>query len=111
MCIRDNYEAATDKAMELFGYDDLRAEQRQRRESGDRVQLGIGTSTFTEMCGLAPSRVPGSLAYGAGGWEYAQVRVLPTGAVEVVTGVSGHGQGHETAVSYTHLTLPTILRV
>ena len=94
-----NYEAATDKAMELFGYDDLRAEQRQRRESGDRVQLGIGTSTFTEMCGLAPSRVLGSLAYGAGGWEYAQVRVLPTGAVEVVTGVSGHGQGHETAWS------------
>jgi len=94
-----NYEAATDKAMELFGYDELRAEQQQRRESGDRVQLGLGVSTFTEMCGLAPSRVLGSLAYGAGGWEYAQVRVLPTGAVEVVTGVSAHGQGHETAWS------------
>ncbi|MGZ5422073.1 MAG: xanthine dehydrogenase family protein molybdopterin-binding subunit, partial [Aeromicrobium sp.] len=94
-----NYEAATDKAMELFGYDELRAEQKARRESGDRVQLGLGISTFTEMCGLAPSRVLGSLDYGAGGWEYAQVRVLPTGNVEVVTGVSGHGQGHETAWS------------
>ena len=51
------------------------------------------------MCGLAPSRVLGSLAYGAGGWEHASIRVLPTGKVEVVTGVSAHGQGHETAFS------------
>ena len=94
-----NYEAATDKALGLFGYDALRAEQKRRRESGDRVQLGIGVSTYTEMCGLAPSRVLGSLDYGAGGWEYAQVRVLPTGNVEVVTGISPHGQGHETSFS------------
>src|SRR5690606_17599888 len=58
-----NYEAATDRAMELFDYDGLRAEQQQRRDAGDPVQLGIGISTFTEMCGLAPSRVLGSLSY------------------------------------------------
>lgn len=94
-----NYEAATEKAKEMFGYDALRAEQKQRRESKDPVQLGIGISTFTEMCGLAPSRVLGSLDYGAGGWEHAAVRMLPTGKVEVITGVSAHGQGHETAWS------------
>jgi len=94
-----NYEAATARAKELFGYDDLRAEQQRRRDAGDLVQLGIGVSTFTEMCGLAPSRVLGSLAYGAGGWEHAEVRMLPTGKVEVVTGTSAHGQGHETAWS------------
>ena len=94
-----NYEAATAKARELFGYDALRQEQEQRRASGDPVQLGIGVSTFTEMCGLAPSRVLGSLAYGAGGWEQASIRMLPTGKVEVVTGSSAHGQGHETAWS------------
>src|SRR6202012_5112994 len=94
-----NYEAATAKAVELFGYDDLRKEQAARRESGDPVQLGIGISTFTEMCGLAPSKVVGSLAYGAGGWESASIRMLPTGKVEVVTGSSAHGQGHETAWS------------
>src|SRR6201996_6528135 len=94
-----NYEAATAKAKELFGYDELRAEQERRRASGDPVQLGIGVSTFTEMCGLAPSRVLGSLAYGAGGWESASIRMLPTGKVEVVTGSSAHGQGHETAWS------------
>jgi carbon-monoxide dehydrogenase large subunit len=94
-----NYEAATAKARDLFGYDDLRAEQQRRRASGDPVQLGIGISTFTEMCGLAPSRVLGSLAYGAGGWEQASIRMLPTGKVEVVTGSSAHGQGHETAWS------------
>jgi carbon-monoxide dehydrogenase large subunit len=94
-----NYEAATARAKEMFGYDQLRAEQRRRREAKDPVQLGIGVSTFTEMCGLAPSRVLGSLSYGAGGWEHAAVRMLPTGKVEVVTGSSPHGQGHETAWS------------
>ncbi|GAB2709621.1 xanthine dehydrogenase family protein molybdopterin-binding subunit [Arthrobacter bambusae] len=94
-----NYEAATAKALELFGYDELRAEQAKRREANDPVQLGIGISTFTEMCGLAPSRVLGALSYAAGGWEHAQVRVLPTGNIEVVTGTSPHGQGHETAWS------------
>ena len=63
------------------------------------MQLGIGFSTFTEMCGLAPSRVLGSLSYGAGGWEHASIRMLPTGKVEVVTGSTPHGQGHETAWS------------
>ena len=94
-----NYEAATARARDLFGYDALRAEQAKRRESNDPVQLGIGISTYTEMCGLAPSRVLGSLSYGAGGWEHASVRMLPTGKVEVVTGSSAHGQGHETAWS------------
>jgi carbon-monoxide dehydrogenase large subunit len=94
-----DYDAATQQALELLGYDELRAEQQRRRESGDPVQLGIGFSTFTEMCGLAPSRVLGSLAYGAGGWESASIRMLPTGKVEVVTGSTPHGQGHETAWS------------
>jgi carbon-monoxide dehydrogenase large subunit len=94
-----NYKAATVKAKELFGYDELRAEQQRRRDSKDPVQLGIGVSTYTEMCGLAPSRVLGSLSYGAGGWESATIRMLPTGKVEVVTGTSPHGQGHETAWS------------
>jgi len=94
-----NYEAATDKAMALFGYDELRREQAQRRERGDRMQLGIGISTFTEMCGVAPSRLLGSLSYGAGGWEAASIRMLPTGKVEVVTGTSPHGQGHVTCWS------------
>jgi len=94
-----NYEAATAKALQLFGYDELRMEQQRRRDSGDPVQLGIGISTFTEMCGLAPSRVWGALRYAAGGWENASIRMLPTGKVEVITGVSPHGQGHETAWS------------
>jgi aerobic carbon-monoxide dehydrogenase large subunit len=94
-----NYEAATARAMELFGYDELREEQQRRRSSGDVVQLGIGISTYTEMCGLAPSRVLGALRYAAGGWETASIRMLPTGKVEVITGTSPHGQGHETVWS------------
>jgi carbon-monoxide dehydrogenase large subunit len=94
-----NYEAATARATELFDYEGLRREQRERRERKDPVQLGIGVSTFTEMCGLAPSRILGALNYGAGGWEHASIRMLATGTVEVVTGASAHGQGHETAWS------------
>ena len=87
------------------GQGDVRVRRAARRAdggaatSGDPVQLGIGVSTFTEMCGLAPSRVLGSLNYGAGGWEHASVRMLPTGKVEVITGACAHGQGHETAFS------------
>jgi carbon-monoxide dehydrogenase large subunit len=94
-----NYEAATARARELLGYQRLREEQEERNQRGDPVRLGIGVSTYTEMCGLAPSRILGSLAYGAGGWETASIRMLPTGKVEVVTGSSAHGQGHETAWS------------
>ena len=94
-----NYEAATATARSLFHYDDLRKEAAERAQASDPVRLGIGVSTYTEMCGLAPSRVLGSLAYGAGGWEKASIRMLPTGKVEVVTGSSAHGQGHETAWS------------
>ncbi len=94
-----DYEAATARAVELFGYEEMRAEQERRRSSGDPVQLGIGISTYTEMCGLAPSRVLGALRYAAGGWETASIRMLPTGKVEVITGTSPHGQGHETVWS------------
>jgi aerobic carbon-monoxide dehydrogenase large subunit len=94
-----NYEAATARAKELFGYDQLRAEQAERNARGDSVRLGIGVSTYIEACGWAPSRILGQLGYAGGGWEHASVRVLPTGKVEVVTGTSPHGQGHETAWS------------
>ena len=94
-----NYEAATDRALEMFDYDGLRAEQTRRRESGDTVQLGIGVSTYTEMCGLAPSRWLGEAGYIAGGWERATVRVTPLGKAEVVVGTSPHGQGHVTTFS------------
>jgi len=94
-----NYEAATALARSMFHYEDLRKEQAERMEAAAPVRLGIGVSTYTEMCGLAPSRVLGSLSYGAGGWENASIRMLPTGKVEVVTGSSAHGQGHETAWS------------
>lgn len=91
-----NYEATLDKALEAAGYDDLRREQRERRERDDTKQLGIGLSTYIEMCGLAPSQVLASLRYSAGGWDAATIRCHPTGKVTVITGTSPHGQGHVT---------------
>ena len=91
-----NFHAQLDRALELVGYDDLRKEQHARRESRDSKQLGIGLSSYIEMCGLAPSQVLAALNYVAGGWDAAVVRCHPTGKVTVVTGTSPHGQGHVT---------------
>ncbi len=94
-----NMQAALDRVLELGDYEGLREEQRRRRENNDPVQLGIGFSTYTEICGIAPSQVNADLGLGGGGWEYANVRFLPSGKVEVGTGTSPHGQGHETSWS------------
>ncbi len=94
-----HYGPSLDRALEMAGYDGLRTEQARRREAGETVQLGIGLCTYVEICGLAPSRALGGLNYGAGGWEHATVRMLPTGKVEVVSGSTPHGQGHETSWS------------
>ena len=94
-----DYDAALDQALELAGYAEARAEQARRRAQGTTRVLGVGLSSYVEMCGLAPSRVLGSLRYAAGGWETATVRMLPTGKVQVVTGTSPHGQGHVTSWS------------
>jgi carbon-monoxide dehydrogenase large subunit len=94
-----DYEPSLERALDLVGYYERRAEQQRRREAGDTKHLGIGVATYVEMCGLAPSRVLASLNYSAGGWEAATVRVLPTGKVHVVTGTAPHGQGHETCWS------------
>jgi len=92
-----DHDAAATMAAEMIGYDELRARQATQNVDGAAKRLGVGVSTYFEMCGLAPSRVLASLNYGAGGWEAATVRVLPTAKVQVVTGTSPHGQGHETS--------------
>src|SRR5712691_8163522 len=94
-----DYEASLDQALELLDYDELRREQAERRERGDTKQVGIGFSTYLEMCGLAPSRVLGAIRYGAGGWDAATIRFLPTGTVQVLIGTSPHGQSHVTTFS------------
>lgn len=91
-----NYEPALDKALEMAGYDELRAEQAKRRGDTHQKLLGIGLSCYIEACGLAPSQVAGALGAQAGLYESGKVRVHPTGQVTVYTGSSAHGQGHET---------------
>jgi carbon-monoxide dehydrogenase large subunit len=94
-----DHDAAATKAAEMVGYDELRARQATQNTPDATKRLGIGVSSYFEMCGLAPSRVLASLNYSAGGWEAATVRVLPTAKVQVVTGTAPHGQGHETSWS------------
>jgi carbon-monoxide dehydrogenase large subunit len=93
-----NYEPALNLALERVDYAALRAEQANRRTSGSNKLIGIGLSSYVEVCGVAPSKyigLPGE-GWGAGLWESANVKVHLTGKVVVTTGSQPQGQGHET---------------
>src|SRR6185437_8648677 len=81
-----DYESALDKVLAAAGYEELRAEQRRRREAGDVKQLGIGLASYSEI--TAPDPAAG---------ETAKVEVHDDGTATVYTGSSAHGQGHHTA--------------
>jgi aerobic carbon-monoxide dehydrogenase large subunit len=85
-----NYPRSLDLALKLSGYKKLRQEQAKARKEG-RL-MGIGLSTYVEICAMGPSS-----AMPAGGWESATVRVEPSGMVNIMTGSSPHGQGQETS--------------
>jgi aerobic carbon-monoxide dehydrogenase large subunit len=82
------------KALELVNYEDLRREQAKLRAEGKL--LGIGISSYVEICGLGPSSIVRATGFGLGLWESTTVRVHPLGKVTVFTGASPHGQGEET---------------
>ena len=84
-----NYALPLKKALEMVEYGKLREEQKKGRAQG-RL-LGIGISTYGEICAMGPSP-----AMPAGGWESATVKIEPSGKVTVLTGASPHGQGQET---------------
>jgi carbon-monoxide dehydrogenase large subunit len=94
-----DYAGALDKLLEHIDPAQVEAEKAALREKG--ILRGIGFSTYTEICGLAPSRITGPAGFGlqTGLWESAIVRVTVTGAVTVYTGTSPHGQGHETTMA------------
>jgi carbon-monoxide dehydrogenase large subunit len=79
-----NYQLALNKALKLAGYEKLRREQKRLRTRGR--YLGIGLSTYVEICAMGP-----------GFWEYGKVEVEPTGKVKVLSGASPHGQGQKTS--------------
>jgi len=89
-----DYDASLKKALELSDYKGFGKRKRDAARNGKL--RGIGFSTYIEACGIAPSQAVGSLGAGVGLWESAEVRVNPTGSVEVLTGSHSHGQGHET---------------
>ena len=92
-----DYEKALDRALEMAGYEDLRRKQADMRKQGR--YLGIGVSTWIELCGFGPSAATAPATGGIALVESAQVRVTPTGSVIVYTGTHSHGQGHETTFS------------
>jgi len=91
-----DYHGTLDRLLEILDLDSIRADQEARRGRGDAKQIGVGFSTYNEMCGLAPSRILGAIRYAVGGWDSATIRFQPLGSVQVVVGTSPHGQSHET---------------
>ena len=89
-----DYATTLDMATERVGYDDLRQEQERLR--GEGKYIGIGVTSYAEICGLGPSQVAGAIGFQGGLWEGAIVRFHPTGKVNVAIGTSPHGQGEET---------------
>jgi carbon-monoxide dehydrogenase large subunit len=89
-----DYHASLNRALELADYATFGSRKRDSERKGKR--RGIGFSSYIEACGIAPSQAVGSLGAGVGLWESAEVRVNPTGSVEILTGSHAHGQGHET---------------
>jgi aerobic carbon-monoxide dehydrogenase large subunit len=94
-----DYDRHLDAALELLNLHELRLDQADRQNRGDTKLLGIGFSTYVEMCGLAPSRILAAIRYSAGGWDASTIRFLPTGTVQVLIGTSPHGQSHVTTFS------------
>ncbi|HYM90313.1 MAG TPA: xanthine dehydrogenase family protein molybdopterin-binding subunit, partial [bacterium] len=89
-----DYGPALDRALQMVGYQRLREEQKRGPRNGRH--LGIGLSTYVEICGLGPSAVAGAVGFQGGLWESAIVRLHPTAKATVFTGASPHGQGEET---------------
>lgn len=89
-----NYAEAMRKALQMIDYEGFRAEQAKKRAEGKL--LGIGFSSYVEICGLGPSSVARATGFGLGLWESTTVRVHPSGKVTVFTGSNPHGQGEET---------------
>lgn len=79
-----DYEGALSKALDTVGYAALRAEQVARRQTGARLQLGIGIGLYVEITN-AP-----------GGAESTTITVDSGGRATVTTGSAPTGQGHET---------------
>ncbi len=89
-----DYGTGLDRALEMIDYAGF--ESRRAVSASEGRLRGIGMSTYVEACGFGPSQLLARLGAGAGAWESAEIRVLPTAAVDVVTGCHAHGQGHET---------------
>jgi aerobic carbon-monoxide dehydrogenase large subunit len=87
-----DYEGALQEALRIAGYSELLEEQKQAREEG-RI-MGIGLSTFTEIVGAGP----GKKCHIAGieMFDAAELRIHPTGKAILKLGVKSQGQGHET---------------
>jgi len=94
-----NYEPALDKALALSGYADVAARKAEAKTRGKL--LGVGLSTYLEICGVAPSKWIGAVGdgWGAAMWESANIKIHLTGKVILTIGTQPQGQGHETTYS------------
>ena len=87
-----NYAETMRVAMDIAGYDDLRAEQAEKRARGEL--MGIGVAFFTEGVGAGPRKHMDILGLAMN--DGADLRVHPSGKAVVSISCQPQGQGHET---------------
>lgn len=86
-----NYPAVLDKLLAMVDYDTFPQLQREARDEGRHIGLGLSMEMTPEG-----ASVPGSLTIG--GFDGTTVRVAPSGEVLALTGVTSPGSGNETAI-------------
>ncbi len=93
-----DYPRALQKALDMAGYDDLRAEQADKQRAFDAGEstevMGIGISFFTEGVGAGPRKHMDILGLGMA--DGCELRIHPTGKAVLRISVQSQGQGHET---------------
>jgi carbon-monoxide dehydrogenase large subunit len=87
-----DYPTALKMAMDMIGYEGLRAEQAEKRERGEL--MGIGVGFFTEAVGAGPRKHHDILGLGMN--DGAELRIHPTGKAQLGVSCQTQGQGHET---------------
>ena len=79
-----DYEVTLDLALDMARYTGVRTEQERRRRAGDRLQLGIGISSYVEITA------------GAGREDWGAVEVNSDGTATVYSAGISQGHSHET---------------
>lgn len=100
-CVYDsgNLPLSLRKALDLIDYDKMRVLQAERKGTGRRIGIGIGSTLDSGTNNFAQARIINAYLPFAGNTEGGLVRMGQDGSIYAVTGGVAFGQGHETTAA------------